>query len=144
LAAKLRRSTIDAAAGSVEEMTRIIAQIRARWPRVRILLCADSGFCREALMAWCEANRVDDVFGLARNDRLAAEIQAEVAAARTEAEATGKLARWFKDGFPLVHTVKLEPHPACCRQGGVDTRRGQSPLHRHHAADYASRWAVAV
>jgi Transposase DDE domain group 1 len=56
LAAKLRRSNIDAAAGSVEEMTRIIGCIRTRWPRVRILLRADSGFCREALMAWCEAN----------------------------------------------------------------------------------------
>jgi hypothetical protein len=97
LAAKLRRSNIDAAAGSVAEMTRIIGQIRARWPRVRILLRADSGFCREALMAWCEANRVDFVFGLARNDRLVAEIKTEMAAAGTEAEATGKPARRFRD-----------------------------------------------
>jgi hypothetical protein len=97
LAAKLRRSNIDAAAGSVEEMTRIISQIRVRWPRVRILLRADSGFCREALMAWCEANRVDYVFGLARNDRLVAEIKTEMAAARGEAEASGKPARRFKD-----------------------------------------------
>ncbi len=97
LAAKLRRSNIDAAAGSVEEMTRIIARIRARWPRVRILLRADSGFCRETLMAWCEANRVDYVFGLAGNDRLVAEIGAEMAAARKEAEASGKPARRFRD-----------------------------------------------
>ena len=97
LAAKLRRSNIDAAAGSVEEMTRIIGRIRARWPRVRILLRADSGFCREALMAWCEANRVDYVFGLARNERLVAEIKAEMAAARAEAEASGKSARRFRD-----------------------------------------------
>jgi hypothetical protein len=97
LAAKLRRSNIDAAAGSVEEMIRIISQIRARWPRVRILLRADSGFCRETLMAWCEANRVDYVFGLARNARLVAEIEAELAAARTEAEASDKPARRFKD-----------------------------------------------
>src|SRR3954464_15667776 len=59
LAAKLRRADIDGAAGSVEEVARIVSQIRARWPRVRILLRADSGFCREALMAWCEASRVD-------------------------------------------------------------------------------------
>ncbi len=97
LAAKLRRSNIDAAAGSVAEMTRIIGQIRTCWPRVRILLRADSGFCREALMAWCEANRVDYVFGLARNDRLAAEIKAEMTAARAAAEVTGKPARRFKD-----------------------------------------------
>ena len=96
LAAKLRRSNIDAA-GTVSEMTRIIGQIRARWPRVRILLRADSGFCREALMAWCEANRVDYVFGLARNARLVAVIEAALAAARAEAEAGGKSARRFTD-----------------------------------------------
>src|SRR5881394_2911524 len=67
LAATLRRSNIHASAGAEEEVARLVAQIRARWPRVRILLRADSGFCREDLMAWCEANRVDYVFGLARN-----------------------------------------------------------------------------
>jgi hypothetical protein len=81
----------------VEEVARIVSQIRARWPRVRILLRADSGFCREALMAWCEANRVDYVFGLARNLRLTAEIATEMAAARAAAERTGKPARRFKD-----------------------------------------------
>jgi hypothetical protein len=77
-------------------MARIIGRIRARWPRVRVLLRADSGFCREELMAWCEANRVDYVFGLARNERLVTEIEAELAAARAEAAATGKSARRFK------------------------------------------------
>src|SRR5918994_4634051 len=70
LAAKLRRSNIDAPAGAVEEVTRIVDQIRARWPRVSILLRADSGFARDELRAWCEANGVDYVFGLARNQRL--------------------------------------------------------------------------
>src|SRR5690348_3124575 len=97
LAAKLRCSNIDGAAGAVEEVARIIGQIRARWPRVRILLRADSGFCREDLMAWCEANRVDYVFGLARNPRLTAEIATEMAAAQAAAEKTGKPARRFKD-----------------------------------------------
>ena len=69
LAAKLRRSNIDSSAGAVEEIARIVAQIRQRWPRVRILLRGDSGFAREALMSWCEANRVDYLFGLARNCR---------------------------------------------------------------------------
>jgi Transposase DDE domain group 1 len=64
LAAKLRRSNIDASAGAIEEIARIVAQIRRRWPRTRILLRGDSGFAREALMAWCEANRVDFLFGL--------------------------------------------------------------------------------
>jgi hypothetical protein len=97
LAAKLRRSNIDAAAGSVVEMARIIEQIRQRWPRIRILLRADSGFCREDLMAWCEMHGIDYLFGLARNDRLVAEIAAELAAARSDAERTGKPARRFKD-----------------------------------------------
>ena len=75
LLAKLRPSDIDAAAGSVEAIERIVRQIRARWPHVRILLRADSGFAREALMTWCEDNRVDYVFGLARNARLVAMIE---------------------------------------------------------------------
>ena len=97
LAAKLRPSDIDGAAGSVDEIARIVRQIRTRWPRVRILLRADSGFAREALMAWCEANRVDFLFGLARNARLAGEIENEMAQARAEAEITGKAARRFRD-----------------------------------------------
>src|SRR5271167_2897865 len=97
LAAKLRRSNIDGAAGSVAEMARIIGQIRQRWPRTRILLRADSGFAREALMAWCEGNRVDFVFGLARNARLVEEIAVELLQAEAEAAATGKPARRFKD-----------------------------------------------
>ncbi|HEX3346497.1 MAG TPA: IS1380 family transposase [Acetobacteraceae bacterium] len=97
LAAKLRRSNIDAAAGSVDEIARIVGRVRARWPRVRVLLRADSGFAREALMAWCEHNRVDYLFGLARNERLTAEIEAEMMQARAEAEATGKPTRRFRD-----------------------------------------------
>lgn len=61
-------------------MARIVEQIRSRWPKVRILLRADSGFARETLMARCEANRVNFVFGLARNARLVGEIEAELAA----------------------------------------------------------------
>ena len=71
LAAKLRRANIDASAGAVEKIARIVHQIRARWPRVKIVLRADSGFAREALMLWCEQNCVDYVFGLARNARCA-------------------------------------------------------------------------
>jgi hypothetical protein len=97
LAAKLRRSNIDAAPGAVDEIARIVRCIRARWPRVRILLRADSGFAREPLMTWCEDNRVDYLFGLARNERLTAEIAVEIEAARVEAEASGKPARRFRD-----------------------------------------------
>jgi len=97
LAAKLRRANIDAAAGAVEEAARIVGQIRRRWPKVRIILRADSGFAREALMAWCERNGVDYLLGLARNPRLVAEIAAELAEAATESAKTGAPARRFKD-----------------------------------------------
>ena len=97
LAAKLRPSNIDASAGAVEEVARIIAQIRRRWPQTRIILRADSGFAREALMAWCEANGVDFVFGLARNARLNRAIGAELMAAREESHTTGEPARRFKE-----------------------------------------------
>jgi hypothetical protein len=97
LAAKLRRSNIDASAGAVDEIARIVVQIRKRWPRVRILLRGDSGFAREPLMAWCEANRVDYLFGLARNERLEEAIKAELLMAAVESVRTGKSARCFKD-----------------------------------------------
>ena len=97
LAAKLRRSNIDASAGALAEVARIVALIRARWPRVKILLRADSGFAREDLMAWCEARRIDYVFGLARNARLVERIHAELAWAEEEATASGQAARRFAD-----------------------------------------------
>jgi hypothetical protein len=97
LAAKLRRADIDASAGAVEEVERIVRRIRARWPRVRILLRADSGFAREAIMAWCEANRVDFVFGLARNARLVEELAIDLAWAEEEAASTGQSSRRYRD-----------------------------------------------
>jgi hypothetical protein len=97
LAAKLRRSNIDASAGAVAEVERIVGQIRGRWPRVKITLRADSGFARNELMAWCEAHGVDYVFGLARNERLVGAIAAELAAAAAESLAKGGPARRFAD-----------------------------------------------
>ena len=97
LAAKLRRANIDGAAGAIEEVARIVEQIRSHWPKVRILLRADSGFAREDLMAWCEAHGVDFVFGLARNERLVGQIEEELAAAKVESRRTRRPARRFKD-----------------------------------------------
>jgi hypothetical protein len=99
LLARQRRSNIDAAAGALEEVIRIVSQIRARrgWGKTRVILRADSGFCREALMAWCENNNVAYVFGLARNTRLQAEIAEELQKARILCEASGRSARVFKD-----------------------------------------------
>jgi len=96
LVAKLRRADIDAAAGAVEEVARVVARIRARWPRTRILLRADSGFAREDLMAWCEANGVDFVLGLQKNERLIAAIKDELAQAEAKSRRTGRPERRFK------------------------------------------------
>ena len=97
LLAKLRPANIDASAGAKEEVAWIVAQIKERWPDVEIWLRADSGFCREELMAWCEGNGVDYVFGLARNARLEAEIKEELAGAEAKAKESGKPARSFKE-----------------------------------------------
>ena len=97
LLARLRRANIDGAAGAQEELARIVAQIRERWPEVRIIVRADSGFCREQLMAWCEQNAVDYVLGLARNTRLTCAIGAQLRRAALESGHTGRPARQFRD-----------------------------------------------
>jgi len=95
LCARLRPANQDAAKGSVEEVSRIVAQLRQRWSAVKIVLRADSGFCREELMGWCEQNHVDYVFGLARNKRLAKIIGAQMQQARVLHQSTAKAARVF-------------------------------------------------
>jgi hypothetical protein len=97
LCARLRPSNIDASAGCVDELKRIVAQIRQAWPQVKITIRGDSGFCREELMAWCEREGVDYVLGLARNERLQTEIASEQEGAAAEHAQTGKAARVFKE-----------------------------------------------
>jgi hypothetical protein len=97
LCARLRPSNIDASKGSAWEVRRIVRQIRERWPGVRIVLRADSGFARQRLMGWCERHGVDYVFGLARNERLREEIPEALQQAQTEFAATGKAARVYVD-----------------------------------------------
>jgi DDE family transposase len=96
LVAKLRRSAVDAADGAVEEVARVIARIRACWPRTRILVRADSGFARDDLMAWCEANSVDFLLGLAKTSRLVAEIATELELVAAKSGRTGRPERRFK------------------------------------------------
>jgi Transposase DDE domain group 1 len=97
LCARLRSSNIDAAEGVVEELKRIVGQLREVWPQVKITVRGDSGFAREGLMNWCESEEVDYVFGLARNCRLEKMLEPEMEQARLEYEGTGKPARCFKD-----------------------------------------------
>jgi hypothetical protein len=99
LGARLRPSNIDASAGSLEELQRIVKQIRGVWPEVRILVRGDSGFCREELMAWCEVEGVDYVLGLAKNERLKAEIKKELRKAKRQYHESGRAARFFREFY---------------------------------------------
>jgi hypothetical protein len=97
LCARLRPSDIDTSAGSLKQLKRIVAQIREAWPRLKIVIRADSGFCREPIMARCERSGVDYVLGLAQNPRLVAAIADELGQARQQFEATGQPARVFAE-----------------------------------------------
>jgi hypothetical protein len=97
LCARLRESNIDGAAGSVEELERIVGQIREYWPDTRIIIRGDSGFCREEIMAWCEANDLFFLVGLAKNNRLKQRLDGAMKQAEQLCEETGKAARVFED-----------------------------------------------
>jgi hypothetical protein len=114
LCARLREANHDAAFGSLAEIQRIVTQLRAAWPEVKIILRGDSGFCRNELMSWCEAHRVDFVFGMARNQRLRRIIGAEMHAATQQWKETGKPARVFSEFRYQTKKTK---------QGGWDRER---------------------
>lgn len=97
LVAKLREADQDASAGSVEILARLVPHIRERWPNVRIVVRGDSGFAREAIMAWCEAHDVFYILGLAKNSRLLARIGNAQVAACARHLLTGNAARVFTD-----------------------------------------------
>ena len=149
--AKPRRSNIDASAGSVEEVARLVGQIRARWPlrgrpagrdpcgtgstaqrsMVRVILRADGGFACEGLMVWAEQHRVDYVLGLARNPRLVGEIAAELALAKWAAEETGQAAR-------ALACVSVRRAPSRWPPATPGSRTGPSPIEpsRQRRADH--------
>jgi hypothetical protein len=114
LCARLREANHDAAFGCLAEIKKIVAQIRIAWPEVKIVLRGDSGFCRNELMSWCEANRVDFVFGLARNQRLRKIIGAEMHEATEQWNRTGKPARVF---------TEFQYRTRKTRKGGWDRER---------------------
>jgi hypothetical protein len=97
LCARLRPSNIDASAGALKQLQQIVAQVREAWPRVKITVRADSGFCREPIMAWCEQSGVDYILGLAQNTRLVAMVAEELDQARRQFETTKQPARIFAE-----------------------------------------------
>jgi hypothetical protein len=103
LCARLRPSNIDSSAGALEEIERIVKQIRAHWPEMEIVLRADSGFCRDQIMSWCEEQGLHYVLGLAKNKRLCKIIGAELQRAKEEFQQSGRPARVFRDFAYRTH-----------------------------------------
>ena len=128
LCARLRQSNNDAAAGSLVEIQRIVGQIRAAWPEVRIVLRGDSGFCRNELMSWCEENRVDYVFGLARNQRLRRIIGAQMHEATEQWSKTQQPARVFSEFSYAAKKRKSKKG----KPGGWDRERRVVAKAEHH------------
>jgi hypothetical protein len=143
LCARLRPSNIDASAGALEEVQRIVAQIRERWPRVQIVLRGDGGFSRDAIMTWCEANQVDYVFGLAKNKRLNKIIGRPFArgatAARADEEGSAGVRR-----VPLSDAEELARRAAGGGQGRASGQRSQPALRGEFAERRADGSAGAV
>ena len=96
LRCRLRSANVDPAAGSVDELATVVAQIRAHWPGTAIVVRADSGFCREALMSWCESHDVDFVLGVAKTPRLRARIARQLERSRRRCLARGKASRRYR------------------------------------------------
>jgi Transposase DDE domain group 1 len=109
LGVRLRPANMDASAGSLEEIERIVRQIRQAWPQTRIILRADSGFCRDSLMSWCEANQVEYLFGFARNERLRKIIEPQMQAAAAVYQRTGRAARVFTEFAYQTHDSWSRP-----------------------------------
>src|SRR5262249_42810695 len=103
LCAVLRPSDSDASAGCLPHIQRIVNRLRRQWPGVPILVRGDSGFCRDYLMRWCEANNVDYLFGLAKNARLQRIIGQELQQAKEGFAQTGVATRRFKDFVYRTH-----------------------------------------
>ena len=126
LCARLREANHDAAFGSLAEIQRIVEQIRAAWPEVKIILRGDSGFCRNELMSWCESNRVDFVFGLARNQRLRRIIGQPMWQAPQQWKQTGKPARVFTEfSYQTKKTKERRLGPRAARGSQSRTHRRQ-------------------
>lgn len=125
LRVRLRPSNQDASAGSVEEVRCLVEQIRRRWPKVQIVLRGDSGFCREALMGWCEAHQVDYLFGLQRNQRLVKIIGAQLRQARVLYQSTGKAARLFAQFTYRTHKSWSRARRVVAKAEHLD--KGQNP-----------------
>ena len=126
LLARQRRANVAGSDGAVEEIARIVARIRREWPRARIIFRADSGFSNDGLMGWCEANRVDYVFGLAGNRRLEAALVDQLAEAKRLVLPRGNPARLFRD-FQYC-TIERRPDRLALREAKRYSLAGSATL----------------
>jgi hypothetical protein len=133
LCARLRESNHDASSGCLQEIERIVARIRLAWPEIKIILRGDSGFCRNALMNWCEDHNVEFVFGMARNQRLRKIIGAEMHQATQQWNQTGKPARVFSEFSYQTKKTK---------KGGWDRERRVAAKAEHIAGKENPRFVV--
>ena len=150
LMVRLRSAAHDAAAGLERDLEWLLERLRKAWPRTRIIVRTDAGFCREQIMALCEGQeRVDYVLGLGSNARLRAELAEEMQAAREERERTQQAARRFKDfqyrtreswSRPRRVVGKAEALP----EQGVQAGEGQPALRGDNAAGEVLRGAQPV
>ena len=124
LCARLRPSDIDAAQGSVEECARIVAQIRMRWPNTRIVLRADSGFCRDRLMDFCESNGLYYVFGMAKNARLLKRVQRQMRKSKNRCHHTGEASRRFVSFRYRTHKSWSRKRRVICKAEHLPVRYG--------------------
>ena len=97
LVAYLRPADIDPAQHSLGILKLLVARLRRAWPGVRIVVRADSGFCRWRLMSWCERHGVGYILGLAKNPRLAALAAPTLALAEARFAETGAKQRRFAE-----------------------------------------------
>ena len=108
LACYLRRSRIDGAKNTTALVKKLVHRLRQSWPKVEIILRADSGFCRQRLMRWCERNAVGYVLGLARNARLQSIVELAEVAMADRYEATNLKQREIGEFTYAADTWEIE------------------------------------
>jgi len=135
LGVRLRPANIDSSAGALEEVERIVKQIRQSWPEVKIILRADSGFCRESLMSWCEANQVEYVFGFARNERLRRMSDPQMQQAAALHRASGQAARVFTEFAYETNTSWSRPRRVVAKAEQIEGKENPRYVVTSLAAD---------
>jgi len=125
LVSYLRRSNIDAAKHARAILKLLVRELRRVWPKVRIIVRADSGFCRHRMLSWCEKNDVDYLIGIARNERLVGFSSPILDEAEKQFTHTGEKQRLFGEFCYAAQTWSTERRviaKAECSERGLNPR----------------------